>query len=242
MYRVDDGPNNTVPPFAWGTGYDLDPLRYWGVFVDNVFSNSPTYTLLYDWTLHQGIAEDSFNTMKLAYRSGNCDKPWKDLGATLDTVNRTLTQSTLSGTEYILGGNIDANDPLAITLASFTAKVVDGCIEIFWETATEIGTLGFELWRSTEKDGEYTLVPNSYTRSEAVMESMGAVYSFKDCDAVPDGKIAYYYKLREIDLDNTKDDPFYGPIGPVPDTVTAAQPAAAKDSRDKACFISILSE
>jgi hypothetical protein len=55
-----------------------------------------------------------------------------------------------------------------------------------------------------------------------------------------DRKTAYYYKLEEIDMDNAKDNPFYGPIGPVTNTVTATQASAAKDSKDKVCFISVL--
>jgi len=69
---------------------------------------------------------------------------------------------------------------------------------------------------------------------------MGAKYSFTDCDAELDGKTKYYYKLEEIDMDNSKDNPFYGPFGPVSEAVTATQPSAAKDSRDKVCFISVM--
>ena len=67
LYRVDALCNNTVPPFAFGTGYDLDPLRYWGVFVAN--GSSPTYDLVYDYTRHQGISQDDEGTLRLAERA-----------------------------------------------------------------------------------------------------------------------------------------------------------------------------
>jgi hypothetical protein len=219
-------------------------------------TNQPGYDLFYYYAGNPSVPYDADKNdpnaphIGLAKRPEYCFGTWTDSSANwaFGTARLELFDETQYGSppttyptnpEYVLGG---INQPLAITLASFTAEVIDGCIEISWETATEIGTIGFELWRSTEKDGTYELVPGSYTRSEAIMEAMGARYSFTDCDAALDGKTAYYYKLKEIDLDNTKEDPFYGPTGPVPDTVTSSQPAAAKDSRDKACFITILKD
>jgi uncharacterized repeat protein (TIGR01451 family) len=223
-------PNGLTPPSVWSS---IDYYRYWGVFVTD-WVNNPTYEIEYHYTGNPSVPVDD-SVIGLAKRPYYCYGTWTDTGATPS--GGILTVSGETGTEYVLGGK-DA--PLAITLASFTAKVVDGCIQIFWETATEIGTLGFELWRCTEKDGEYELVPGSYTRSEAVIETQGVQYSFTDCDTILDGNTTYYYKLEEIDLDNAKDNPLYGPIGPVPDAVTASQPSTAKDSRDKVCFISIL--
>jgi hypothetical protein len=76
-----------------------------------------------------------------------------------------------------------------------------------------------------------------------VLETQGAQYSFTDCDANLDGKIGYYYKLEEIDMDNAKDNPLYGPFGPVSEVVTATQSSGSTRSKnDKTCFISILSE
>ncbi len=230
-------PNGLTPPTGWSS---IDYYRYWGVFVTDWINTPKTYDVVYYYgTAGSGnpsVPQDD-SVLGLAKRDDYCDPTWADSGATLNTGADTLTLTGEAGTEYVLGGD-DA--PLAITLASFTAKVVDGCIEIFWETATEIGTLGFQLWRSTEKDGDYERVPGSFTRSAAVMEAMGAQYSFTDCDAVLDGKTLYYYKLEEIDVDNTKGNAFYGPMGPMPDATTATQPVAAKDSKDKVCFISIL--
>jgi hypothetical protein len=257
-YHAYTTPNGLTPPYppnAVSNWSSIDYYRYWGVFLTD-WTDSPTYDVIYNYTGNPSVPDDADKTdpttpqIGLAKRDFYCDQTWEDSGAYWDFA--TLQQLELTGArslaesqngppkiypEYILGG---INQPLAIVLAAFNAVFKDGCIEIFWETATEIDTLGFQLWRSEHKDGPYSLVLGSYTASNSVIETMGARYSFTDCDAVLDGKKAYYYKLEEIQMDNDKDNPFYGPIGPVSETVAAAQPSAAKGSKDKACFISVL--
>jgi hypothetical protein len=255
-YQTPNGLTPPYPPNAAANWSSIDYYRYWGVFLTD-WTDSPTYDVIYNYAGNPSVPDDADKTdpatpqLGLAYRPAYCYGTWSDSTAywafgtnQLElTGARGLAQSQngppKTYPEYVLGG---INQPLAISLAAFTASVKDKCIEIFWETATEIDTLGFELWRSEHKAGPYTLVAGSYTKSKSVMETMGASYSFTDCDANLDGKTAYYYKLEEIDMDNKKANPFYGPIGPVTEAVTATQPSAAKNSKDKACFISILLE
>jgi len=243
LYRVDEAPNNNVPPFAWGTGYTLDPNRYWGVFADKVFSSSPTYQVVYDWTLHQGLTKESWNSLKLADRDGNCDMPWAPLSATLNTTTRTLTKTGLTGTEYILGGNINSADPLAITLARFFAEIDESgdCIRVAWKTATEIETIGYYLWRGDSESTEYTLIFDSFTPSEAVSETTGASYEYIDCTADLSRDVYYYYKLEEVDFDTEKSNPMYGPAGPVSRRVSSVKLSESFNSEnDSKCFINTL--
>ncbi len=185
--------------------------------------------------------------LELAKRDSYCDRTWADATATLNTTTNTLTKSgeiqngpPKTYTEYILAGN---DQPLAISLAYFTAAVADDCIEISWETATEVDTMGFQLWRSESKNGQYTLIPGSFTASRSVTESQGATYAYTDCDVVLNNNTDYYYKLEEIDLDTEKGNPLYGPIGPVKETVSASQVSSATaKSSDDGCFINSLQQ
>ena len=102
--------------------------------------------------------------------------------------------------------------------------------------------MGFYLWKSDCRDGVYALIPDSFRQSEATAETQGARYSYTDCDVDLKDSDSYYYKLEEIDFDNTKDNPFYGPIGPVSETESATQLSSVKNKSkdDSGCFIATL--
>jgi hypothetical protein len=186
----------------------------------------------------------------LSRRDACCDRTWEDSSASWDFSNLRLILNNdsqndppdvVSGNkqnpEYILGG---INQPLAITLASFTASVTgSGCVDIEWETATEIDTIGFYLWRSTKPDGNYEMIPTSYTRSKAVMETMGANYAFTDCGVDFASRGRYYYKLEEIEIGSKEARHFHGPIGPVMHPAAAAKVdvATAGSKSNTSCFI-----
>jgi uncharacterized repeat protein (TIGR01451 family) len=240
-------PNGLTPPPGWSS---VDYYRYWGIFLtDWVVAVEPQYQAVYDYGTpgsgNPNVPQDE-TVIDLAKRDAYCDRFWADATATLNTTTNTLTKSGETQnspskiyTEYVLAGK---DKPLAIALSSFTAKVADDCIEISWETATEIDTTGFQLWRCESKNGVYDLVPYSYTRSTSVTDTRGAEYSFTDCSVVLDGKTDYYYKLEEIALNSAKDNPLYGPIGPVKETVSASQLSSVKPpkSSSDACFIDSL--
>ncbi len=229
-------PNGLTPPPGWSS---IDYYRYWGVFVTD-WTTTPTYQVKYNYNGNPSVPIDE-TVLALAKRDQYCDRTWADAAATLNTTTNTLTKSGETGTEYILGGT-DA--PLAIALASFFAEVDDSgeCIRVSWETATEIETIGFQLWRSIDKDGQYELITDSFIASQAVMESEGASYSFLDCDVYISNDSSYYYKLEEIDFDNTRNNPVYGPIGPVTETVSASQFSTSKSTGadSTGCFIGAL--
>jgi len=54
--------------------------------------------------------------------------------------------------------------------------------------------------------------------------------------------MTFYYKLEEIDLDNTQDNPIYGPIGPVTETISASQFSNENTAKTDSggCFIDSL--
>jgi len=263
-YATPNGLTPPYPPNAATNWSSIDYYRYWGVFATDwaTGAGEPTYDVIYHYgTVGNGNpnvpddADPSDTTtpqIGLAKRDAYCDRSWEDSGAywafgtdQLELLGPGDVQSQngppKTNPEYVLGG---INQPLAIALASFYAELEkdSDCIRITWKTATEVNTIGFQLWRSDTKEGPYTLVPGSFTASEAVSETRGAEYSHLDCDADLDTYMTYYYKLEEIDLDNTRDNPVYGPIGPVTETVSASQfnKSTTPKSSSGGCFIDCL--
>jgi len=154
------------------------------------------------------------------------------------------TETINDGYPYLQG----TQEPLAIVLASFTAAIAGDCIEVEWETATEIDTIGFYLWRSDKSDSGYIQIDDSYTLSRSPMETIGARYAYTDCEVDINESARYYYELEELEMGETPASLFYGPIGPVSkNTETVSEqllPASAKSSNSSglACFIGTLKQ
>jgi|GEM_PF-1771008 len=260
VYRVDEAPvyppDIATSPYAYGTVIGLTPpsgwssidyYRYWGVYITDR-DNSPKYKVEYHYCM--GTADTNCNpsvpddesVLALAKRDHYCDRTWEDSGATLLSANNYLFATGQTDTEYVLGGT---NQPLAISLISFIADVdaAKECIDISWETATEVDTIGYYLWRSISRDGDYEKIEASFVSAKAVDSVHGAKYAYRDCDVYLGEDSSYYYKLEEVDMDNTKENPFYGPIGPVSKDGGANQISSAKSSGGSSggsstCFIS----
>jgi hypothetical protein len=75
---------------------------------------------------------------------------------------------------------------------------IPASIEVEWETATELDTAGFHLYRGTSPDGEFTLVNQELIPSQGNAVS-GATYAYTDHNVVP-GQ-TYYYILEEVEAD-----------------------------------------
>lgn len=102
------------------------------------------------------------------------------------------------------------SEPNLIALARFTAApAAGGGIAIGWETASEIATAGFHLWRSERSDAGYRRI------TPALLPARGgptrsAAYTYADRQTTP-GKV-YFYRLEEVNLYGLS--AFYGPAGP----------------------------
>ena len=226
--------NATPPPTYWSS---VDYYRYWGVFVTD-WTAGLDYDVIYNYNGNPSVPANADGTagnpeLGLAYRPAYCFGTWTDSTANwaFGSFQLELTganskeqsqNSPKTNPEYVLGG---INQPLAIALASFYAQFdrETECIRLTWETATEVDTIGFQIWRSDTLEGPYTLMPGSFQSSKSVSETTGATYSYSDCDADLDTYMTFYYKLEEIDLDSTGNNPLYGPIGPVTETISASQ-------------------
>ena len=89
--------------------------------------------------------------------------------------------------------NADAS--LAVELSMFTASASHDGVAIAWRTESEIGNIGFSIYRSEEKNGEYTRIA---LVSGAGNSAMPIDYQFADKEVEP-GK-TYFYYLEDIDV------------------------------------------
>lgn len=89
---------------------------------------------------------------------------------------------------------------LALTLLVYQLSA-PAQIEVQWETATEINTAGFYLYRSTSPDGTFDLVNNDMVPSQGNTLT-GGQYAYIDSTVQP-GK-TYYYVLEEVENDLTR--------------------------------------
>jgi len=94
----------------------------------------------------------------------------------------------------------DFFDPIPVEFVSFTAEVINGNVELHWQTATETNNAGFEVERaflnSPERETWEALgfVNGNGTRTEPIS------YSFIN-ESVQSG--VYQYRLKQIDFDGT---------------------------------------
>jgi len=124
--------------------------------------------------------------------------------------------------DYYGFGLVQAKDacswlnPTAVELLSFTAVSAKKSINLNWETASEIDTLGFNLYRTTKLDGEKVKINPELIHSNVYPGALiGASYSYIDTGAdLNQGKLlpnrTYYYWLETLDIFGSSE--FFGPI------------------------------
>lgn len=111
----------------------------------------------------------------------------------------------------------DPSTPLAVALNSFTANWTTDHVVVTWETASEIGNLGFNLFRSTSPDQIGTLITAEMVPSQAPGSPQGFTYSFEDSGVIAGQP--YWYTLEDMAISGTT--AFHGPVGAVPQVPTA---------------------
>ena len=85
---------------------------------------------------------------------------------------------------------------MAVDLVSFTATVQGNDILVKWETAAEINTLGFNLYRGGTPDGAPLRLNQDLILSKVPRPLSGAIYTWLDEDVLPG--IPYYYWLEDV--------------------------------------------
>jgi hypothetical protein len=152
------------------------------------------------------------------------------------TTGITLTSSNYTEIEYALMANSSATDgatycfrltnagatdnftytkyalatvgtTTAVKLISFKATGHEAAVHVTWETAQEIGNMGFHLYRATNPGGPFSRITNLLIPG-LISSVKGKSYIFIDED-VSKGRL-YYYKIEDIDSSGTHN--FHGPI------------------------------
>jgi hypothetical protein len=91
-----------------------------------------------------------------------------------------------------------AESPVPIQLSSFTARALSSTqVELDWTTLSETNNFGFEIERSTASAGPYTKINGAFIDGQGTT-IVPHTYTYTDVAAVPG---AWYYRLRQIDLD-----------------------------------------
>lgn len=113
---------------------------------------------------------------------------------------------------FVIDDNAPNPKPTAVTLVYFEAVPDGATIDLVWETASEIKTLGFNLYRSTSRAGEYVQVNDEIIPAHVLPGSQGgSLYSWEDRNVGWD--ITYYYELEEVDVYGIKTR--HGPVSAV---------------------------
>jgi hypothetical protein len=108
--------------------------------------------------------------------------------------------------------NVRTDNPTAVELVSFRAAPTPASIVLEWETASEIDITGFNLWRKTLKEPDYTRI------AEVPIQGafpLGAEYAYEDTDVFPG--ITYKYQLEDVHVtdQNTRHGPVSATIGDI---------------------------
>lgn len=124
-----------------------------------------------------------------------------------------------TGTDYAPDAN--AGPASLVELASFAAAVRDGAVRVAWETASEIDTAGFHLYRADGEEGEYVRLTAQVIPARGG-PAQSASYQFDDAGVVAGA--TYYYRLEDVDVEGVGT--FHGPaavwVGEQPTGVTLA--------------------
>jgi uncharacterized repeat protein (TIGR01451 family) len=109
-----------------------------------------------------------------------------------DAYGRAFTPLTATNANVVT-----PSTPLGIQLASFTAIPADHHILVTWETASELGNQGFNLYRSTDPATPGTQLNETFIPSEAAGSIEGFAYQWQDT-AIEAGA-TYHYWLESVD-------------------------------------------
>jgi len=91
------------------------------------------------------------------------------------------------------------NLPLAVLLAGFSAQGQADQVLVQWDTVSEMGNMGFNLWRGVSPDEPDRQLNAGLIPSQAPGSTQGFSYQWIDqADLVPGA--TYYYWLEDIDL------------------------------------------
>jgi hypothetical protein len=122
---------------------------------------------------------------------------WDNLGHSANSSN-TLTSNNFSSLgNFALGSTQPNQNPLPVSLSSFSAKAQSHGVNVQWTTATEQQNAFFEVERRAEGESSFRVLTKMLGRGTS---SAVTTYSFLDNTAQAG---PHYYRLRQVDTDGT---------------------------------------
>lgn len=97
---------------------------------------------------------------------------------------------------FYIGGNISDNS-LPVELSAFSGTVIKDGVRLQWQTASETNNLGFHVYRSKTKDGEYVSITPTLIKGHGT-DSTPHDYSFLD-ETAEEGQ-TYWYLIEDVDF------------------------------------------
>lgn len=94
---------------------------------------------------------------------------------------------------------VNFNVPLAVLLAGFSAEGQADRVLVQWDTVSEMGNMGFNLWRGTSPDEPDRQLNAALIPSQSPGSTQGYSYQWIDQTELVHGA-TYYYWLEDIDL------------------------------------------
>ena len=184
------------------TGFVLQLFSSDGTLVDTAgnldSTNNSSDTPL--WKLPWGQTKEGARTSLIRRYENGLPLPgtvrdsWRIAGALKLTINFYWGSNTDIGTPgYRKGG------PLPVTLSHFKPFVEDnGEVVIRWTTESEVDNAGFNIYRSTTRDGPFKKV-NPKLILGAGTTGERTTYMWKDATAKSDA--LYYYRIEDVSFD-----------------------------------------
>ena len=99
-------------------------------------------------------------------------------------------------------------NPTAVVLLTFTGVADNEVVHLAWETAAEIDTLGFNLYRADALSGPRSRINAALIPSQSPGSVFGATYAFTDATVMPERE--YFYWLEDVDTNNMAT--LHGPV------------------------------
>ncbi|HSN78223.1 MAG TPA: CARDB domain-containing protein [Anaerolineae bacterium] len=119
------------------------------------------------------------------------------------------SSTSVSWTQNLDRWEVDlaVGQPVAVTLAFFSAQIEPEGVRLVWETVSEIDHLGFNVYRGLLPDGSDQVLL-TFIPAQAPGSTLGAAYTYQDT-AVQVGQ-TYWYWLEDVDLSGATT--LHGPV------------------------------
>ncbi|MDD3234707.1 MAG: BNR-repeat neuraminidase N-terminal domain-containing protein [Candidatus Cloacimonetes bacterium] len=199
--RVNTNPGGTPPAGVLGIAN-----RHWTIN-STATSGLGQYNLTLNLMGTPNVTDVS--VIKLLKRE-HVTAAWSDMGTPVsyDNVLKTATWSINNGfSDFGIG--LDEDNPLPVTLSSFTAVLTaELLVTIAWVAESETNHAGYNLLRATEADLSQAIQLNSAVIADGNHQGSQVNYVFTDNEVICNE--TYHYWLESVSLDNHSE--YYGPL------------------------------